>query len=262
MNYVLLQKNTEKQQNMSDNQGSVYFIQPAELVGTNRYKIGMSNKPTPERILKDYKNGTIPIIYRRCNSPLQLEKLLKTTFGQNFPLCAGKEWFTIDDIEKAISIFDECCSNHGKTQADNIKMIMDKYQDLSSLEPEEINNQELLNYINHKLNNNGFTKGFIYAKNIEEHEYNNKILNLFSNFEYDDYKLIIISEDNENCAMLISKDVYQLYIDEYNRTKDYSKFITNIANSIYQFGNPVYYTNEIPTKDILFNTILGYIKEN
>mgnify|MGYP006090550431 CR=1 FL=1 len=39
-------------------EGIIYLIQPAELVGTNRYKIGCSKKPNLDRVKKGYKKGT------------------------------------------------------------------------------------------------------------------------------------------------------------------------------------------------------------
>lgn len=35
--------------------GIIYFIQPAEIVGTNRYKIGCSKNPDLNRCNKGYK---------------------------------------------------------------------------------------------------------------------------------------------------------------------------------------------------------------
>ena len=39
--------------------GIVYLIQPAELVGTNVYKVGASGQPDVNRIVNGYKKGTI-----------------------------------------------------------------------------------------------------------------------------------------------------------------------------------------------------------
>ena len=39
------------------NKGIIYFIQPKELIDTNRYKIGCSSKNTTER-LKSYRKGS------------------------------------------------------------------------------------------------------------------------------------------------------------------------------------------------------------
>lgn len=41
-----------------NNKGIIYFVQPAELVGTDRYKIGCSKKPKLDRCKNGYRNGT------------------------------------------------------------------------------------------------------------------------------------------------------------------------------------------------------------
>ena len=43
---------------MNNKKGTIYLIQPAELVGTERYKIGCSAKNDLERCKKGYKKGT------------------------------------------------------------------------------------------------------------------------------------------------------------------------------------------------------------
>ena len=40
------------------NKGIIYLIQPAELLGTNRYKIGCSGKNSLDRCKKGYKIGS------------------------------------------------------------------------------------------------------------------------------------------------------------------------------------------------------------
>ncbi len=75
------------------NIGIIYLIQPIELKGTNRYKIGISNKPTLERCSQGYKKGSRYLCIMECNNPLILEKNIKKIFCNDFKLIAGNEYF-------------------------------------------------------------------------------------------------------------------------------------------------------------------------
>ena len=54
------------------NTGIIYFIQPTELIGTNRYKIGCSENTELDRVKKGYKKGTRYIFIIECNNPFVL----------------------------------------------------------------------------------------------------------------------------------------------------------------------------------------------
>ena len=54
--------------------GSVYMVQPAELVGTNRFKIGCSSKNDLSRCKTGYKTGTRYIHIMECTDPFAVEK--------------------------------------------------------------------------------------------------------------------------------------------------------------------------------------------
>ncbi len=73
--------------------GIVYLIQPAELVGTGRYKIGCSSKPTLNRCIDGYKNGTRYITVNECFEPMILEQKIIKSFNKKFKLTAGREYF-------------------------------------------------------------------------------------------------------------------------------------------------------------------------
>ena len=62
------------------NTGIVYFIQPAELIGTNHYKVGFSRNTKLERLISKYKNGSRYIIILECNEPYMLEMNIKKEF--------------------------------------------------------------------------------------------------------------------------------------------------------------------------------------
>ena len=82
------------------NKGIIYLIQPCELVGTNRYKIGCSKQNNLDRCKKGYKNGSRYICIMECVNALLLEKNIKDFFYDNFKLIGGNEYFegNEDDI--------------------------------------------------------------------------------------------------------------------------------------------------------------------
>ena len=73
--------------------GILYLIQPAELVGTDRYKIGCSTKSTLDRVTTGYKKGTKILHVVECDNPFETEKILKKKFNKKFKLIAGNEYF-------------------------------------------------------------------------------------------------------------------------------------------------------------------------
>jgi hypothetical protein len=81
------------------NKGIIYLIQPAELIGTNRYKIGCSNKPNLDRCKNGYKNGSRYICIMECLNPVVLEKKIKDNFTEKFNLIAGNEYFEGNENE-------------------------------------------------------------------------------------------------------------------------------------------------------------------
>jgi hypothetical protein len=84
---------------MNLDKGTIYLIQPAELVGTKRYKIGCSSKNDLERCKKGYKKGTRFMDIRECDDPFALEKEVKSRFNSKFSLIAGREYFEGNEID-------------------------------------------------------------------------------------------------------------------------------------------------------------------
>ena len=78
--------------------GTLYFIQPAELVGTNRYKIGCSATNDLVRC-KSYRVGTRYIMILECKNPFAIESMVKSRFQTIFKRVAGKEYFEGDERE-------------------------------------------------------------------------------------------------------------------------------------------------------------------
>ena len=90
--------------------GIVYLVQPAELVGTDRYKVGGSNKPTLDR-LKAYRKGTRILFVGECVQPFDTEREIKAAFNEKFNLFSGTEFFNGDEnamFDEMIKVFKKC----------------------------------------------------------------------------------------------------------------------------------------------------------
>ena len=87
---------------MTSNKGTIYLVQPAELVGTERYKIGMSAINDLDRCRKGYKKGTRYIIIMECDEPSKVEYEIIKRFNVKFTLFCGREYFegNEEDIKK------------------------------------------------------------------------------------------------------------------------------------------------------------------
>lgn len=79
--------------------GQIYLLQPTELVGTLRYKIGMSHNPSLDRCRNGYKTGSRYLAIMECIDPLTLEKNIKKVFNEKFKLIAGNEYFEGNEDE-------------------------------------------------------------------------------------------------------------------------------------------------------------------
>ena len=78
---------------MINDKGLLYLIQPAELVGTHRYKIGYSKNNDITKFRKDYKKGSRFLdIYEYDHSPL-LVREIRNNFNNKFKLVAGRTYY-------------------------------------------------------------------------------------------------------------------------------------------------------------------------
>jgi len=75
---------------------SVYLIQPALVIGTNRYKIGMSQQPDLRRI-RSYHKGTRILSMNFVSDPAHIEERLKERFRKKYKLICGSEYFQGDE---------------------------------------------------------------------------------------------------------------------------------------------------------------------
>ena len=87
---------------MINDKGLLYLIQPAELVGTRRYKIGYSKNNDITKFRKDYKKGSRFLdIYEYERSPLLIREI-RNDFNNKFKLVAGRTYYegNENDIQK------------------------------------------------------------------------------------------------------------------------------------------------------------------
>lgn len=96
-------------------EGIVYLIQPSELVGTERYKLGCSGKSSTQR-LNAYKKGTRVLCVNLVKKPYFVEKKLKESFLQEFDVVAGNEYFITNDERKMYMKFHEIVGRYFDTE--------------------------------------------------------------------------------------------------------------------------------------------------
>lgn len=82
----------------------IYLVQPVELVGTKRYKIGMSSLNNLNRI-RSYKNGTRHLFICECADALYVERKLIEAFNKEYKLIGGREYFEVDCEMKMMNLF-------------------------------------------------------------------------------------------------------------------------------------------------------------
>jgi hypothetical protein len=103
---------------MINDKGLLYLIQPAELVGTSRYKIGYSRTNDLNKFRKDYKKGSRFLdIYEYDHSPL-LVREIRNNFNNKFKLVAGRTYYegNENDIKKN---FNAIINNHALANNNN-----------------------------------------------------------------------------------------------------------------------------------------------
>jgi hypothetical protein len=93
------------------NFGLVYLIQPEELLGTNRYKLGCSSKANLDR-LKSYKRNSHLLCSYKCTDPFQTENRLKAVFASKFTKVAGNEYFQGNESEMVKEFMSIVCLNN------------------------------------------------------------------------------------------------------------------------------------------------------
>ena len=223
------------------NKGIIYLIQPAELIGTNRYKIGMSNKPDLERCKNGYKKGSRYLCIMECNNPLEIEKNIKNEFTKKFKLIAGNEYF--EGIENdIINIFLEIVNNYKLKFNDQINIA-------------KINNN--------KINTNEInTNDDVYIIDIIFMNINQKIIKKTINLNT---KIHIQNEKK------IADELFHKICDEQKiKNNWWFKFIFSINKNLFRYaGKKIQFQNsykyeviKISDKDIECEKIVNYLKSS
>jgi hypothetical protein len=91
--------------------GMVYLIQPEELLGTDEYKIGMSNSSSIRRV-RSYGYDSDCIATWKCSNPSEVEQYLIQAFQTHFGWpTMGREYFRGNELEM-IKVFQDCIQKH------------------------------------------------------------------------------------------------------------------------------------------------------
>lgn len=91
------------------NKGMIYLIQPAKLIGTNRFKIGCSGKPN----LNSCKSDIRYLCIMECVDPFVLKSKIKKEFNSRYKLIAGYEYYEGDESD-IVEKFCELSFSHNK----------------------------------------------------------------------------------------------------------------------------------------------------
>jgi hypothetical protein len=107
---------------MINDKGLLYLIQPAELVGTQRYKIGYSKNNDITKFRKDYKKGSRFLdIYEYDRAPL-LVREIRNNFNNKFKLVAGRTYYEGNetDIKKNFNAIISNYNNANNINSQNL----------------------------------------------------------------------------------------------------------------------------------------------
>lgn len=191
--------------------GFVYLIQPELLIGTEKYKIGMSEKKDLSRMSSYGKNKIIYyLVY--CIKPKLLENKLIQKFNQHFKLIYGREYFEGKIFDMIKEFHNLVINYNNETKFYGIDTIIHTNKPVKKRKTNQIINdiQKIL-----KSDNN---------KDKSKSEYND-ILNMFKNeddikaqqFIIDTRKIEKLFEEISNIKT--RKELYKDYYEAINCKK-------------------------------------------
>ncbi len=208
------------------NKGIIYLIQPAELVGTTRYKIGCSKTNDLKRCNNGYKNGSRYLCIMECVNPLILENIIKEKFNTKFTLIAGREYFEGDELN-ILTEFMAIVMEYIKKKDNN----NDNYDDNIN----EYGSDSASDNDNNLDNINIISEIFVNYKDDEEFGGNKQLIKII--ITHDDH--IIIKFIYDKCIEKIDVNIkLDLYMENY-----IGQLITNniiVNNEIYDLNNIVF----------------------
>jgi hypothetical protein len=89
------------------NEGLIYLIQPTELIGTGRYKIGYSRFPSIKRLKSGYAVDTIIYLAAACPNAKDVETVLLRKFRLEFERVGQGEYFKGDVYKMRSMVWEE-----------------------------------------------------------------------------------------------------------------------------------------------------------
>ena len=102
--------------------GIVYLIQPAELVGTDRYKVGCSSESTLKRLTTGYKKGYRCLQVHETSEPFRLEQCILCNYKEaSIETIAGNEYFKGDETTIR-HIFMKTCMDFDKVPLNRLSI--------------------------------------------------------------------------------------------------------------------------------------------
>lgn len=216
---------------MGDSYGIVYLIQPLELVGTDRYKIGISNNNNLDRCKNGYKKGSRYLCIFECNNPIILEQKIKDVFNKNFKLIAGNEYYMGNEREMKttfIELYNNYCNlandnkfhnyNYETAQYTNIKKLQIEMLEKSIKSLPYCNELSVCSSCNNLANNN-----YNICNICEDTNHSNNIEKHFNRF----FKFINNKLDNILKDIIINNKIYNFtdpIIDTENLYDIYKKY--------------------------------------
>jgi hypothetical protein len=218
------------------NKGIIYLIQPCELIGTSRYKIGCSKTPDLDRCKNGYKKGSRYICIMECIDPILLETNIKEQFNKTFILIAGNEYYEGNETDMH-KLFIDIFFNHKNSinDTENINNMDNNY--LKSYEE----NDEIKE-IKNEFNN---------WNDDEEFGGKKKLLKIFIYNDYKNVKILYINE-KKICNKIINKDYMEEFINKL------IKYQIIQHEKIYDFNNKIFINQLNKYKNKINNVILSY----
>ena len=211
------------------NTGIIYLIQPAELVGTNRYKIGMSNCPDLDRCKNGYLKGSRYICIMECDNPLEIEKNIKDEFSKKFKLIAGKEYYEGNEQDILFSFVNIIFKNK------NINFENNNNLEEENIKIDEDNND--IDLIIDNINNKYLSNNYInYLQSLDNLDDDIKYDILYLLLNYSDLKILAqtINSIDRGIKIGTTKDTFAKCILEKNNISIIIDLINVHFNQIYK----------------------------
>jgi hypothetical protein len=132
--------------------GIVYFIQPATLLYTNRFKIGWSSAGDFTRC-KSYKKGTRYISVFECVNANEVESKIISGFKQKFHLFAGREYFEGDEEDMFAEFLKIVMQYREKTKQVEVVTDNKNHNDVSNVNDNLLNVSQPSNLVERNIIN-------------------------------------------------------------------------------------------------------------